>query len=185
LNIVDVFTFFVIFPRTTTSLQSLWFCRRQIPQHGHSWSLQYKLKCSWTKTINVNFYFNANNILQDINIMSSSPSFCGMCDNRHISRPSEAWCRECEEGLCTECTEYHSSWKLSRSHTTIPIAEYHNLPSSSLNIVDVFTFFVIFPRTTTSLQSLWVCRKQIPQHGHSCSLQYKLKCSWWTIILPS
>ena len=61
--------------------------------------------------------------------MSSSPSFCGMCDNRHISKPSEAWCRECEEGLCTECTEYHSSWKLSRSHTTIPIAEYRNLPS--------------------------------------------------------
>ena len=50
--------------------------------------------------------------------MSSSPSFCGMCDNRHISKPSEAWCRECEEGLCTECTEYHSSVKLSRSHTT-------------------------------------------------------------------
>jgi len=61
--------------------------------------------------------------------MSSSPSFCGMCDNRHISKPSEVWCRECEEGLCTECTEYHSSWKLLRGHTTIPIAEYRNLPS--------------------------------------------------------
>ena len=66
--------------------------------------------------------------------MSTSPSFCGMCDNRHISKPSEAWCRDCEEGLCTECIEYHSSWKLSRSHTTIPIAEYQKLPSSVLKI---------------------------------------------------
>ena len=61
--------------------------------------------------------------------MSSSPSLCGMCDSRHISKPSEVWCRECQEGLCTECTEYHSSVKLSRSHTTIPIAEYQKLPS--------------------------------------------------------
>ena len=61
--------------------------------------------------------------------MSSSPSFCGMCDSRHISKPSEVWCRECEEGLCTECTEYHSSVNLSRGHTTIPIAEYQKLPS--------------------------------------------------------
>ena len=55
--------------------------------------------------------------------MPSSPSFCGMCDSRHISKPSEVWCRECEEGLCTECIEYHSSVKLSRGHATIPIAE--------------------------------------------------------------
>ena len=66
--------------------------------------------------------------------MTSSPSFCGMCDNRHISKPSKVWCRECEEGLCTECIEYHSSEKLSRGHTTIPIAEYQKLPSYVLKI---------------------------------------------------
>ena len=66
--------------------------------------------------------------------MSTSPSFCGMCDNRHISKPSEVWCRDCEEGLCTGCIEYHSSVKLSRGHTTIPIAEYQKLPSYVLKI---------------------------------------------------
>ena len=66
--------------------------------------------------------------------MSGSPSFCGICENRHISKPSQAWCRECEEGLCTECIEYHSSWKLSRGHTTIPIIEYQKLPSYVLDI---------------------------------------------------
>jgi hypothetical protein len=79
-------------------------------------------------------FINTSTILQDINIMSSSPSFTGMCHNRHISKPSEVWCRECEEGLCTECTEYHSSGKLSRGHTTIPIAVYRKLPSYVLEI---------------------------------------------------
>ena len=65
--------------------------------------------------------------------MSSSPSFCGMCENRHISKPSEVWCRECEEGLCTECIENHSAWKLLQGHTMIPIAEYQ-LPSYVLEI---------------------------------------------------
>ena len=66
--------------------------------------------------------------------MSSSPAFCGMCDNRHMSNPSKVWCRECEEGLCAECIEYHSSGKLSRGHTTIPIAEYQVLPSYVLEM---------------------------------------------------
>ena len=94
----------------------------------------YRNQSDYRQLINNNFYFNVNNILQDINIMSTSPSFCGMCDNRHISKPSEVWCRDCEEGLCTECIEYHSSWKLSRGHTTIPIAEYQKLLSSVLKI---------------------------------------------------
>ena len=77
---------------------------------------------------------NTSTILKDVNIMSSSPSFSGMCHNRHISKPSEVWCWECEEGFCTECIEYHSSGNLSPGHTTIPIAEYRQLPSYVLVI---------------------------------------------------
>ena len=66
--------------------------------------------------------------------MSSSPSCCGICDIRHISRSSEVWCPQCEEGLCTECIEHHSLVKLSRNHTTIPIVEYRKLPSYVLKI---------------------------------------------------
>ena len=66
--------------------------------------------------------------------MSSSPSVCGICDIRHISKPSEVWCPDCEEGLCAECIEYHSSVKTSRGHTTIPIEEYQKLPSYILDI---------------------------------------------------
>ena len=66
--------------------------------------------------------------------MASSPSFCGICDIRHITKPSEFWCPDCEEGLCAECIEHHSLVKLSRGHTTIPIEEYQKLPSYVLEI---------------------------------------------------
>jgi hypothetical protein len=66
--------------------------------------------------------------------MSSSSSFCGICDIRHISKPSEVWLPDCEEGLCTECIEYHSLVKLSRNHATIPIEGYQKLPSYVLEI---------------------------------------------------
>ena len=66
--------------------------------------------------------------------MSCSPSFCGMCDSRHISKPSEVWCSDCEEGICTECLEQHSLAKPCRNHTTIPISEYRKLPSYVLEI---------------------------------------------------
>ena len=85
----------------------------------------------WFMMINTTFNNisdNTNNLLQDINIMSSSPTFCGICDIRHISKPSVVWCPDCEEGLCAECIEYRSLVKLSPGHTTMPIAEYRNLP---------------------------------------------------------
>ena len=66
--------------------------------------------------------------------MSSSPSFCGMCDIRHISKPSEVWCPDCDERLCTECLDNHSLAKPCRNHTTIPIAEYRKHPSYVLEI---------------------------------------------------
>ena len=69
--------------------------------------------------------------------MSSSPSFCGMCDIRHISKPSEVWSSDCEEGICTECLEYHSLMKSSRNHTTLPIAKYQKLPWYVLEIKEL------------------------------------------------
>ena len=66
--------------------------------------------------------------------MSSSPSFCGICDILHISKPSEVWCPECDEGLCTECLDHHSLAKPCRTHTTVPISEYRKLPSYVLEI---------------------------------------------------
>ena len=78
---------------------------------------------------NVNLHDNTFNILQDTNNLSSSPYFCGICDIRQISKPSEVWCPDCDEGLCTECLDHHILVKPSQNHTTILIAAYQNLPS--------------------------------------------------------
>ena len=71
--------------------------------------------------------------------MSSSSSFCGICDIRHISKPSEVWCPDCEEGLCTECIEYHSLVKLSRNHATIPIEGYQKLRRMCWKLKNIVT----------------------------------------------
>ena len=68
--------------------------------------------------------------------MSNSPSFCGICDIRHIFKPSGVWCADYEEGICTECIEHHILANPSRTHTTILIAEYRKLPSCVLEIKD-------------------------------------------------
>ena len=84
------------------------------------------------KTLSLNL--NTHNIFQDINIMTSSPSTCGICDVRHISKPSDVWCPECDQGFCIDCTGYHCLFSASRNHSTIPISEYQKLPSFVLEI---------------------------------------------------
>ncbi|XP_063418802.1 uncharacterized protein LOC134701591 [Mytilus trossulus] len=66
--------------------------------------------------------------------MATSSLSCGVCDLRHISKPSAVWCSECDEGLCEGCQEHHSLSKSSRSHTVIPISEYEQLPKDIVQI---------------------------------------------------
>ncbi|VDI36305.1 Hypothetical predicted protein [Mytilus galloprovincialis] len=53
---------------------------------------------------------------------------CGLCERRHLSKVAYTWCSVCEEGLCIECSEYHSVSKLSKLHQTLPIESYRKLP---------------------------------------------------------
>ncbi|CAC5395518.1 unnamed protein product [Mytilus coruscus] len=66
--------------------------------------------------------------------MSTSTQSCGVCELRHITKPSIIWCTECDEGLCIECQEHHSLSKSSRNHNTIPITNYQKLPPDVLKI---------------------------------------------------
>ncbi|CAG2192403.1 unnamed protein product [Mytilus edulis] len=60
--------------------------------------------------------------------MASTANFCGICDLRHMTKPSVSWCIECDEGFCSDCGE------ASRHHNTMPIAEYQKLPEDVLQI---------------------------------------------------
>ncbi|CAG2246759.1 unnamed protein product [Mytilus edulis] len=61
--------------------------------------------------------------------MATSSQSCGVCDVRHINKPSIVWCTKCDEGLCTECQKHHGVSKASRRHEVIPIVEYQKLPT--------------------------------------------------------
>lgn len=58
--------------------------------------------------------------------MSNNWNLCGACDNNGISKPSEVWCSECDDGLCGDCRERHSIAEATRNHDIVLIAEYKN-----------------------------------------------------------
>ncbi|CAG2240316.1 unnamed protein product [Mytilus edulis] len=66
--------------------------------------------------------------------MASNWNVCGVCDYRHITKPSVVWCSECDEGLCEECKDHHSISKGSRNHDTVSITEYQKLPNKVLQL---------------------------------------------------
>ncbi|CAG2208904.1 unnamed protein product [Mytilus edulis] len=66
--------------------------------------------------------------------MAANWNICGVCDNLHITKQSVVWCSECDEGLCGKCKEHHAVSKSSKSHETISISEYKELPTKVLEI---------------------------------------------------
>lgn len=68
-------------------------------------------------------------------VIASNWTVCGVCDSLETTNPSVVCCSECDEGLCTECDKSHSVSKASRTHSTIPIAKYKQLPTDILKIV--------------------------------------------------
>ncbi|XP_052075297.1 E3 ubiquitin/ISG15 ligase TRIM25-like [Mytilus californianus] len=66
--------------------------------------------------------------------MASNPSVCGVCEHRHVTKPSVVWCSECDEGLCEDCKEHHSFSKATRNHEIVLIGEYMKLPAKILQI---------------------------------------------------
>ncbi|CAG2248202.1 unnamed protein product [Mytilus edulis] len=62
--------------------------------------------------------------------MTTNPRFCGICDQRHITKPSSDWCSECNQALCTECKDLHAIIKALQHHSLIPIANYLSLGTS-------------------------------------------------------
>ena len=53
--------------------------------------------------------------------MASNP--CDPCSERGNRKTSVRWCVNCEESLCTDCTENHRAMKITRSHHLIDISE--------------------------------------------------------------
>jgi hypothetical protein len=68
--------------------------------------------------------------------MASSPSTCGVCDVRHISKSSEVWCPECDQGFCIDCTGYHSLSNASHNERFILYCKKHGFPCCRICIAE-------------------------------------------------
>ena len=51
----------------------------------------------------------------------ATSEICDPCQTRNITKKSVSWCMECEEELCTECTEHHTALKMARNHHVVDL----------------------------------------------------------------
>ncbi|XP_071166119.1 E3 ubiquitin/ISG15 ligase TRIM25-like [Mytilus edulis] len=65
---------------------------------------------------------------------TSCSTTCSVCEIQHKTKDAKHWCPECEQGLCSECLNYHNALKSSRNHEVIPVENYKQLPSSISSI---------------------------------------------------
>ncbi|XP_076113691.1 uncharacterized protein LOC143081939 [Mytilus galloprovincialis] len=59
--------------------------------------------------------------------------YCEPCTARGKTPSAFQWCTECEEALCSECTEAHKVQKMSRSHHLVEIGKIPNKIDLSYN----------------------------------------------------
>ncbi|CAG2241991.1 unnamed protein product [Mytilus edulis] len=59
--------------------------------------------------------------------------YCEPCTARGKTPTAYQWCTECEEALCSECTEAHKVQKMSRSHHLVEIGKIPNKINLSYN----------------------------------------------------
>ncbi|XP_071150768.1 uncharacterized protein [Mytilus edulis] len=55
---------------------------------------------------------------------SSKPIPCGPCQEGKVKTKADIWCYNCDEGLCSTCSDHHKRIKSSRDHKTIDIKSY-------------------------------------------------------------
>jgi hypothetical protein len=51
----------------------------------------------------------------------ATATICDPCQSRNMVNTSVSWCMECEEELCSECTEYHTNLKMARNHHVVDL----------------------------------------------------------------
>ncbi|XP_063426515.1 uncharacterized protein LOC134710205 [Mytilus trossulus] len=55
--------------------------------------------------------------------------YCTICNDDEITKIAVTWCTECEVFFCENCEKPHKRLKLSKSHKTILIEDYQNIPT--------------------------------------------------------
>ncbi|CAC5382919.1 unnamed protein product [Mytilus coruscus] len=97
--------------------------------------------------------------------MATSTPVCAICDLRHVTSRSIHWCPECEEALCSDCSEHHSLSKGTRGHKTIPISQYQSLPTFVTDIQQFCLYHNEKYQQYCMKHECPTCYKCIKEHG--------------------
>ena len=58
----------------------------------------------------------------------SEEQFCSFCDRSPIK--AITWCSDCDDFLCSDCLRQHKASKLFKTHTTMSLEDYNELPAA-------------------------------------------------------
>ncbi|CAC5399681.1 unnamed protein product [Mytilus coruscus] len=97
--------------------------------------------------------------------MATNTSVCAICDLRHVTSRSIHWCPDCEEALCTECSEHHGLSRGTRNHKTILISQYQSLPTFVTDIQQFCIYHNEKYQQYCMKHECPICYKCIKEHG--------------------
>lgn len=60
---------------------------------------------------------------------TAASAFCEPCSERKKQIEAIKWCSDCEESLCKECTDCHTSMKATRNHHVVDLHVAHSFPT--------------------------------------------------------
>ncbi|XP_071121823.1 uncharacterized protein [Mytilus edulis] len=91
--------------------------------------------------------------------------YCEPCTARGRTPSAFQWCTECEEALCSECTEAHKVQKMSRSHHLVEIGKIPNKIDLSYNCSKhqhlLFDYFCVD-------HDVICCKECLPKDHRAC-----------------
>ncbi|CAC5366279.1 unnamed protein product [Mytilus coruscus] len=110
---------------------------------------------------NVNLDFTA---VSD-NSITIAAKYCEPCTARGKTPAAFQWCTECEEALCSECTEAHKVKKMSRRHHLVEIVKIPNNINISHNLSKhhnlLFDYFCVD-------HDVLCCKEYLPKDHRAC-----------------
>ncbi|CAG2219324.1 unnamed protein product [Mytilus edulis] len=98
-------------------------------------------------------------------LLNMAAQYCEPCTARGKTPSAFQWCTECEEALCSECTEAHKVQKMSRSHHLVEIGKIPNKIDLSYNCSKhqhlLFDYFCVD-------HDVICCKECLPKDHRAC-----------------
>lgn len=99
---------------------------------------------------------------------ASDPVLCTLCEQCSLSEQAVVWCSQCQEALCVGCQRPHDLSRSTKSHQTIPIADYTTLPPVVVDIKHSCDKHRQHYDMFCSIHNVAFCRKCLTEYHKEC-----------------